>query len=314
LNFGNLANSLRGLWEELVERRLWPVAIALVVALVALPVLLAKPAGNAPAPAPASPATGTPSSPLAAFQPAVSLGGKKSSEIRKDLSRFHAKDPFAPKGASFSGSSAAGTATVTGTTGASGVAAVAGDTGSSGAGTTTTDTGIAPTGSSGSPSGSSGSQGGSTGVTYYTYTADVRFGKTGEDKAMTLTRFRALPTTDNPIVVFMGVRNDGETAVFLVSASATTTGDGDCRPSEDACTFLYMKRDDKQTIETVGTDGSVVDYDLELTDVNVKKTEGPNTAKSSRKAKVSSKARSADKSRNRLNFGHALRSFERVGF
>ena len=116
-----------------------------------------------------------------------------------------------------------------------------------------------------------------------------------------------MPTTDNPVIVYMGVRNDGETAVFLVSANATTTGDGDCQPSEDECTFLYMTAGDKQTIETVGADGTVVDYDLELRDIDVKKTDGPE------KAGSSSKAHSSRKS-SRLNFKHALRSFERLGF
>ena len=37
-----------GLWDDLREKRLWPVALALVVALVAVPVLLRKPAEETP--------------------------------------------------------------------------------------------------------------------------------------------------------------------------------------------------------------------------------------------------------------------------
>jgi hypothetical protein len=305
LNFGNLRNSVRGLWEELVERRLWPVALALLVAIVAVPVLMSKSSPSSPTPSPAAPAGGA-ASPLAAFQPAVSTEGRKSSQIRKNLRRFGTKNPFTPKGATFAGSSAAGTATVTsGATGAAGVATVSGG-GTSGVSDTGTSTGAtgSPVPSTTTPT--TGSSGGTTGVTYYTYTVDVRFGKTGDTQTMTLTKFRALPTSDNPIVVFMGVRNDGETAVFLVSADATTTGDGTCSPSDDECTFLYLKKGDQRMIESVDQTGAVVDYELKLRDVNVKKTDGPEQA-------GSSKATSRLKPR-RTNFKRALRSFESLGF
>jgi hypothetical protein len=159
-------------------------------------------------------------------------------------------------------------------------------------------------------------------VKYYTYTADVRFGKTGQLDAKTLTQFRALPSSDDPIVVFIGVRNDGETAVFLVSAAASTTGNGNCQPSNDQCTFLYMKKGDKQTIEAVGTVGSVIEYGLELRDINVKKTEAPKSSRSKGSAHTSRRGR--HKTRARRHSGHkshgsagsrrATRSFERLGF
>jgi len=308
LNFGNLRNTVRGLWEELVERRLWPVAIALVVAIVAVPVLMSKSAPQTPAPTPAVPAVGGASS-LTAFQPAVSTEGRKSSQIRKNLGRFGTKNPFTPKGATFTGSSAAGTATVaSGVTGSGGVATVSGGSATSAGGT---DTGSS-TSATGSPapattSPTSGSTGDGTGVTYYTYTVDVRFGKTDNTQTMTLTKFRALPSSNDPIVVFMGVRNDGETAVFLVSADATTTGDGTCSPSDDECTFLYLKKGEKRMIESVGQDGAVVDYELTLRDVNVKKTTGPDKA-------ASSKAKSSVNKSRRADFKRKLRSFDTLGF
>jgi hypothetical protein len=79
----------------------------------------------------------------------------------------------------------------------------------------------------------------------------------------------------------MGVRPDAETAVFLVSADASTTGEGKCKPSDTECTFLYMKKGESQTIETVGTDGAVVDYTLELRDIDIKRTTGPEAASAS---------------------------------
>ena len=49
---------LLDLWHDLKEKRLWPVAVVLLVGLVAVPVLLAKPADEAAAPAPAANAAG----------------------------------------------------------------------------------------------------------------------------------------------------------------------------------------------------------------------------------------------------------------
>jgi hypothetical protein len=300
LNFGQLTGSLRGLWEELVERRLWPVAIALAVALVAVPVVLSKPASESPAPPP-GPTTGA-GSPLAAFQPVVSTEGKKSSEIRKVLRRFKRKNPFTPHGVGGGSATLPAAAQTGGGATGQGTTPVPTDT------STSATVGGPTTGTSGTSTGTSGTTTGSTGVTYYTYTVDVRFGKVGQADAKTLTRFRALPSSEDPVIVFMGVRNDGETAVFLVSAAATTTGDGDCQPSADACTFLYMKKGDKQTIEAVGQDNQVVDYELEMRDVNVKKTTAPKGTSSS------SSRRAAHESRARKGFRRTVRSFERLGF
>ena len=55
------------LWQDLREKRLWPVAAGLAVAIVALPVALVKPASSP------SPSSAPPSEPQAAKLPAVSL-------------------------------------------------------------------------------------------------------------------------------------------------------------------------------------------------------------------------------------------------
>src|SRR5207247_2428124 len=163
---------------------------------------------------------------------------------RKNLRRFNKKNPFTPQGLSVPAPSAtAGTAQPVGT------AATAVTTGTPSAGGSSTSGSATVQGGSTGSSGTA-SPGASTKTFYYTYTVDVKFGKTGNTDAKTLTEFRALPSSADPVVVFMGVRPDGKTAVFLVSASATTTGDGTCRPSDTECTFLYMKKDDTQTIET----------------------------------------------------------------
>jgi hypothetical protein len=287
VNLSSVTGPMRGLWDELVDRRLWPVAIALVVAIVAVPVLLLKPAK--PAPVPPMPA-GVGASPTGvAFTPAVNTEGRKSSEIRKHLKGFARKNPFTPQGLNLSSSGTSGTATPIAGSAATGASTTSGDTGA------ITGSGTSGSGSSGTGTGtgSTGSSPATTKTFYYHYTVDVKFGKTDNEDAKTLTEFRALPSTDNPVVIFMGVRSDGETAVFLVSANATTNGDGTCEPSDTECTFLYMKKGDSQLIEAVDSDGAITDYTLELTDINVKKTSGPEKASSSSKsARVSLRRKS----------------------
>jgi hypothetical protein len=300
LNLSTITTPLRALWDELVERRLWPVAILLAAALVAVPLLLSKPAKTASPPAPAPLGSST-SSPSVQFQPAVSTEGKKSSEIQKDLRSFQRKNPFTPQGLT--------APTSTGTTGTAvpttvaGTASAGGSSSSSGSSTST------PTGSSGT--GTSTPTGSATPKTktktlYWQYTVDVRFGKTGKEDAKTLTDFRALPGSDNPVIVFMGVKSDGKTAVFLVSAKATTVGDGKCAPTDTECTFLYMKKGDKQTIEAVDSKGAITDYTLELKKVNVKRTTAPNKTKSA-------KSRAAARHHRRARMFRVQNTFRALG-
>jgi hypothetical protein len=296
VNLSSITTPLRALWDDLVERRLWPVAIVLVVAVVAVPVLLSKP-GKPVSPSSAAPAGTSTGSPSAAFQAAVSTEGKKSSEIQKDLHFFKRKNPFTPQGLPSAGSGATGTAgqatvgtATTGSVTGTGSSSPSSSTGSSGSGTST------PTGSTGKK----------TRRVYWQYTVDVRFGKTGKEDAKTLTDFRPLPGSDNPVVVFMGVKSDGKTAVFLVSAKATTIGDGKCSPSDTQCTFLYMKKGDKQTLEAVDPSGAVTDYTLKLTKINVKQTSTPQKASSA-------KSRAAARNASRTHMFRVQSTFRALG-
>ena len=301
--------------DDLVEKRLWPVAAVLLIALVGIPVLLSNPADEQPSPVSTAvtPAVGAGDA-LSAFQPAVSTEGKKSSEIRKELEGFESKDPFKPQNLGGGGSSA-GSVEVQG-----------GDVTAGGGGSTDPSVADAP------PLGTSG--GGATGggsstdtsatptkpqTFYYTYAADVRFGKEGNLDRKTLSQFRSLPSSEDPVVVFMGVKEDGETAIFLLSSAASSTGEGNCEP-DDTCTFLYMKAGDKQRFEAVNESDEVITYELVLLDIDVKRTDGPEKATSSsrskrskRSAHSSRKARSARKAERKRRAKQA-RGFEAIGF
>jgi hypothetical protein len=303
--------TVRNVFQDLVERRLWPIALVLVLALVAIPVLLSRPAASEPGAAavtpPATPAVGSGGS-LSAFQPVVNTEGSKSSEIRKRLAGFNSKDPFKVQGLPKPGS-ATGQLTAPGATGE-----VSGATG------TDTVTGTAAPGTSGtagsgeSTSGSGDSTGsGAPTLTYFTYTVDLRFGKADNLDKKNVEQFRALPSSEDPVVVFMGVKTDGKTAVFLVSSASGTTGEGNCEP-DDTCTFLYMKEDQQQTFEAVDASDQVVTYVLKLLKINVEETDGPKNASSSSSRSARRAARRAERTRRaRAHEGFSAR-VQAIGF
>ena len=147
---------------------------------------------------------------------------------------------------------------------------------------------------------------------YYTYAADVRFGKEGNLDRKTLNQFRSLPSSQDPVVVFMGVSEDGETAIFLLSSAASSTGEGNCEP-DDTCTFLYMKEGDKQRFEAVNENDEVVTYELVLLGIDVKRTDGPEKAASSSRSKRSKRsARRVEDAKGRTN--PFARGFQAIGF
>jgi len=121
---------------------------------------------------------------------------------------------------------------------------------------TTSGTGTSGQSTSGSGQSTGSSESSTPTLTYFTYTVDVRFGKADQLDKKRLERFRALPSSEDPVVVFMGVKNDGKTAVFLVSSATGTTGEGNCEP-DDTCTFLYMKEDEQQSFEAVDANNQV---------------------------------------------------------
>ncbi len=77
------------LWHDLREKRLWPVAVGLIAAIIAVPVILFKPASDA-----APPATVVPPSNGAATLPVVSVDSGPT--VGSHLNVYSEKNPFKP--------------------------------------------------------------------------------------------------------------------------------------------------------------------------------------------------------------------------
>jgi hypothetical protein len=250
---------VRDLWSELVERRLWPVALLLVVALVAVPVVLAKkPTAEEPATTTASPAAAAARAAdlRTAGEPVVSVAAGAGAGAPL---RGHTKNPFKQQ-------HVPATAAIEGGTPATGTAPAATGTGGGG-----TDTGSGGGGNSG------GAGDGDQGQTPQTYTyaaIDVRFGRAGLPLRTIhdVPRLTPLPSATQPIVIFMGMRADHETAVFMVSTDVHAQGEGRCVPSKKLCEAIELRRDQIALLDWAEPDGSVTQYELDLADVTLHET------------------------------------------
>jgi hypothetical protein len=228
---------LRSLVQDLIDKRLWPVAIVLVVAAVAVPVVLKKSepqadtvaAARQPSKAPVL--SGTP----------VSL---QPDGFHNALNGAPLKDPFRQQYLPKPPAVATGQAQPSQTSSSSSSSSPP----SSG---TTGGTGSGGGGSSKPPSK------GSTKV-------KLRFGTAGTSlKTYELAPLTALPSASNPILIYLGLLKDGKTAAFLVSSDGTPQGDGTCKPSASVCQTLLMKAGDTEFLDLNGDTGAA-QYELDV--------------------------------------------------
>jgi hypothetical protein len=249
---------LLDIWQDLRAKRLWPIALGLLVATVAAPVVLVKPA-ETPPPAAAPPSATTAALPTVTSDPGIVDGSH--------LDTFDIKDPF--------GSSADKTTTATdggapgdipGMAGAPGGSGGPGMADASGGGTAGGGGGGGVGGGGGSGSGSGG------GTRYFTYTVDVKFGARGKAKTFKgIEQLDLLPDDKNPVVSFMGMRDDAKTAVFfIVDPAFEADGEGECAPTPEDCRFIYLGVDDDRDEETLSAADGNLEFVLELDKIHIK--------------------------------------------
>lgn len=265
------------LWHDLRAKRLWPIAVGLVVALVAVPVVLKK---HSSSPTTPSPVVSAPSAADKASKAVVvaDTGGAPTST----LGVFNKKDPFKPDKAVLSAAHPKPVPAPNATS-------------------------SQPAGGGSQPSGSTGTSGGSLGGGApvspqptkpqapkgpFAYTVDVKFGKRGEPRVHhNVQKLDVLPNQNNPLLVFMGVNTAGDTAVFLTDTSLKAAGEGTCKPNGDTCSFLYLKLDkdsNTEDLSEVAADGTGTEYALTL--LAIHKVPVSELAKGAKKAAAAARA------------------------
>jgi hypothetical protein len=293
-------------WRQLVRRRLWPVAALLVAALAAVPFLLAKDPEPAPVASPASGGSATGTGVLAT-EPIVALAAPEDrAERRRVLGARH--DIFTPT--KKAAKATAKTAKADGATAASAGTDAAASTDTSGAGASASPSPSAG-GSNGGATGSTGSTGtGSTGTetpaatptpepaltpatpepTWPANSLTVRFGDAAADslEKSTLERLSPLPSADEPVVIYLGLADEGTTAVFLLGDGVQPTGDGICLPEPTSCETLALKAGETEFLDVMGEDGTTpgAQYELDVVAIHPAKTATGPTAATAKAAKT----------------------------
>jgi hypothetical protein len=227
------------LWHDLRAKRLWPVALVLLLGLAAVPVLLAKPAEE-PGPAPVVKAappsdsdeesaelaevkleegTGASGSTLGVFDPSNPFKPpKKVVKASEEDSGADAQAGPSDSAAPSDGGAKTGGDTTTGG-GSGGVTTPP----SSGGETPPPDTGDEPP------------------TKVYKYVVDVTFTANGRTRRIKgMEKLDMLPNQSSPLLIAMGVTADGGNAVFMVDSTLKAAGEGSCKPSGKECAFAYI--------------------------------------------------------------------------
>jgi hypothetical protein len=248
-------SAVRNLITDLVDRRLWPVAVALLGALVAVPVLLGG--SKAPAPAPAAPLAAAPATTGGTAQAAVSLSTPSTTPKYRP---GPVRNPFAqhkvpPPATTPVQTTPAPSAPVSGTSPSI----------PTGGGMPVVTTPIVP-----------GSGGGRRDVTETNvWRVNLRFGEAGDQKThKAIPRLTPLPSATDPFFIFLGVLADGKTAVFLISSDTTATGDGTCKPNPTQCDTIELRAGDTEFFDVAQGNAGVTQSELDLLKVFHDKVKG----------------------------------------
>lgn len=259
-------NAIRRLSDELVERRLWPVALALVVALIAIPLIIGHGSDNPDARELAVVATANDAPALANATPAVVLVGPPAVRARPGKLR----DPFrrakvkkAADTSSSSGSSSSSSSSGTSSSSSS----------SSGSSSSGSSDSSGSSGSSGSSDSSSSSQPQDTApVSPTTTVADrsvyvtvAKFTGPGLDFQHPLKRLAVFGDDANPALQFIGISRGGQYAIFLLGPDATAGGDDGACIVADTCRAIGLRKGDELEVAVAQPGAAPKQYKLKLT-------------------------------------------------
>jgi hypothetical protein len=254
---------VQNVWRQLVERRLWPVAIVLVAALAAVPLMLAK--DPDPVPPPPAPAADSNDGQLAT-EPIVSLAtAEPDTKRRKVLGS--AKNPFEVNAPKAEQPADGGDATPAPAGGQP-------DAPQSGSGGGTPDAAVPPSSAAPTtPTPSAPVEPTKPARTYEPEELTVRFGAADGTQRQSVTRLEPLPSAELPALIYMGVLKDGKTAEFLLDANVSAVGDAECVPNLDDCSTIRMRVGETEFLDVKDEAGNVTgQYQLDLLKIhNVKK-------------------------------------------
>lgn len=283
-------SALPNMIKELRERKLWPVALVLIVALVAVPLLLSK---RAPTTLIKPPTGGLPYS-SGTTLPAISV----TTKLVHSRLAGRGRDPFTPQHVATTSTTSAGPSTATSLTPSAATAAAAaggstaaiGATGTTGAGggggATVTPATTSPTpGSAPSPSPAPTpapsrpspatpivkpmAPAGLTATESYRVSLAVTNAAGGLDTIDPLERLSVLPGAQQPMVVELGVVKGGDRVLFVVEPGTVVSGPGVCTPGPIDCEIVSLAPGQTEGLSTQTGTGSTPVALFAVNDVSV---------------------------------------------
>jgi hypothetical protein len=251
-------NVLSTTWRQLVRRKLWPVAVLLIAALAAVPVLLARDA--TPVDTPALPETSAPaetaSTDDALAEPVVAKASAADRSRRRRVLGAR-KNPFEPAPLPKAKKAKK-------TTEAKADAKTEDKPATTAPSTDVPSAPVAPV-EPAKPKKPAPPKGSLT----------VRFGDPSADALdkKLLRKLEGLPdgtTETGPLVIYTGLTDHGKKAVFLVDASLELTGDGTCKPHPSSCETVELAAGETEFFDVIDPETGEVttQYELDLVKIN----------------------------------------------
>jgi hypothetical protein len=257
-------NVVTSTWHQLVRRRLWPVAVLLLAALAAIPILLAR--DPEAAPADPAPVVSTESGDQLA-QPVVAQVTAEDRSRRRHVLGAR-KDPFAPapvkKKPQAQSAQSPAPASQPKPAGDPAPPASTSPSVSIGGGMPTPVVVPAPP------------------KRYYTpgtIVVRVGDGKSESGERLTVKKLEPLPSDELPLLIYMGLTKDGKKAKFLVDAAVEVDGDGVCKPHPSTCETIELAVGETEFLDVYDPEAEVPEgeepepvaqFQLDLVDIKRK--------------------------------------------
>jgi hypothetical protein len=255
--------------KELRDRKLWPIAIGLIVALVAVPVLLSKKTSTdlvTPQPTGGLPySTGT-------TLPAISVQTTASSSQLPGRSR----NPFTPQHVATTTTTATTPTTPAGPTTGSGTSTSTGSTGGSTGGGSGAASTPAPSSSTPAPAPAPAPKpapakpGPARLTATQSYEVSLAISGTTSGDLNTidpLERLSILPSPQQPLLVEYGVLQGGRQVAFAVQPGAAVSGPGTCTPGPIDCEVLTLAPGQMEAVSKQTPTGSTPVADFQVNSI-----------------------------------------------
>ena len=255
--------------KELRDRKLWPIAIGLIVALVAVPVVLSKKSSTdlvTPQPTGGLPySTGT-------TLPAISVQTTASSSKLPGRGR----NPFKPQVVATTTTATTPTTptTTASTTTGSGTSTSTTSTGGSTGGGSSTAATPAPSSSTPAPAPAKpapAKPGPPSLTATQSYQVSLAISNTANGNMNTidpLERLSILPSPQQPLLVEYGVLQGGRQVVFAVQPGAAVSGAGTCTPGPIDCEVLTLSPGQMEAVSKQTPTGSTPVADFQVNSIN----------------------------------------------